>query len=257
MRHLNGVTSSAFRRQRDMICAVETLRHEPDLRFGYWLIPTSLQGWCEATGLLGACVLTDTDGPPDGDAFGVFNARWDVMPETSLLPINADVTNAVASMKLVDRLDVGYGPDERRCGYCTGSRLPDTTFLPFASCRRLGPAQIAEVGQPVIGWDQFRIAAPQRLRPVRVVMRTALDATCTMVRMSTRNNGEGLHLRSPLRLRLLVNDVALPETEIKVTCASDAFAECTLDIPGDVVTTNPLEVVITGDHLAMGYWFYQ
>ena len=122
---------------------------------------------------------------------------------------------------------------------------------------RLGPAQITEVGQPVIGWDEFRIAAPQRLRPMRVVLRTALAATCTVVRTNNRYSGEGVHLRSPLRLRLLVNGVALPEMEIPVTCAGDAFAECLLEIPGEAVTTNPLDIVIAGDHLALGYWLYQ
>jgi hypothetical protein len=257
VRHLNGITSSAFRGQRDLVCAIETLRHEPALRFGCWLVPASLRGWCEETGLLGTCVLTDTDGPPDGYAFGLFDARWDSMPEASLLPLDAAATKAVASMKLVDRLDVGYAPDERRCGYCFGSRLPDARFLPFVGCRRLGPAQITEVGQPVIGWDEFRIAAPQRLRPMRVVLRTALDATCTVVRTNNRYSGEGVHLRSPLRLRLLVNGVALPEMEIPVTCAGDAFAECLLEIPGEAVTTNPLDIVIAGDHLALGYWLYQ
>ena len=257
MRHLNGVTSSAFRGQRDLVCSIETLRHEPDLRFGYWLVPPSIQGWCDATGLLGPCVLSDTDGPPGEYAFGLFQARWDSMPPASLRPLDAAVTNAIASMKMVDHLDVGYMPDERRCHYRTGSRLPDAFFLPFAANRRLGKGQITEVGQPVIGWDEFRIAAPQRLRPLRVVLRTALDATCTGVRLNTRHDGEVLHLRSPLRLRLLVNNVALPETELAVTCADDAFAECVLEIPAELITTDPLEVVIAGDHIALAYWFYQ
>ena len=257
MRHLNGVTSSSFRGQRDLACSIETLRHEPTLRFSYWLVPFSLQEWCDNSGLLGERLLAGAGGPADEYAFGLFRATWESMSPAGLQPLEAMVTNSLASMKLVDQLDVGYVPDERRCGYRSGSRLPDAVFLPFVSCRRLGGTWITEVGQPVIGWDEFHVAAPQRLRPVRVVLRTALDAACTVVRLSARHDGEGLHLRSPLRLCLLVNGVRLPEVAIPVTCADDAFAECSLEIPGEYVTTDPLDVVIAGDHIALAYWFYQ
>ena len=100
-----------------------------------------------------------------------------------------------------------------------------------------------------------RKAGHQRLQ--RVVMRTALDATCTVVRSNNRAEGEGLHLHSPLRLRVLVNGKALPEIELLVDCADDAFAECTFDIPGQYLTTDPVDIVVAGDHIALGYWFYQ
>jgi len=257
IRHLNGIMSSDFRGQRDLVCSIESLRHESKLRFAYWLVPPALQGWCNETGLLGPCALTDTDGASGEFALNLFQASWDSAPAASLRPLDAAVTNALAAMRLVDQLDVGYVPDERRCHYQTGSRLPDARFLPFASCRRLGSIRITEVGQPVIGWDAFHIAAPLRQKPLRVVMRTTRDATCTVVRSSTRNEGEGIHLHSPLRLQVLVHGVALPAIEVTVDCADDAFAECKFEIPAEFVTTSPLDIVIGGDHIALAYWFYQ
>lgn len=258
VRHVNGITSSAFRGQRDLVCAVETLRHEPQLRFGHWLASAGMQAWCGEAGVAGRQVLADVDGPPDGYAFGLFEARWDSMPGASLLPLDPFVTNTVAPLRLVDRLDVGYMPDERRCGYRCGSRLPDRRYLPFAACRRLGgEPRITEVGQVVIGWDEFRVAAPAHARRVRLVMRTALDAACAVVCTNTRRMGEVLHLRSPLRLRLLVNGVVLPEQSVPVACDGDAFAECILEVPAEYVTTDALDVTIAGDHIALGYWAYQ
>ena len=257
MRHLNGVTSSAFRSQRDLLCAVETLRHEPALRFDYWLLPLSLQGWCEATGMLGDNLLTDVEGPPGEYTFGLFQAKWSAQPAASLLPMDAAVAHAVGILQLVDQLDVGYAADERRCHYQIGNRLPDLSHLPFVSSRKLGGQQITEVGQPVIGWDEFQVAAPRLLCPMRVVLRTALDATCTAVRLNMRREGEVLHLRSPLQLKLLVNGVVLPVQDVSIVCGGEEFAECVLDIPAQVVTSNPLTITIAGDHLALAYWFYQ
>jgi len=258
VRQLSGILSPAFRcNPHDMMSAFETLRHEPALRFNAWLIQASRRGWCEETGLLGDCIATDTDTPPDGYGFGVYEANWEAMSVASLLPLDPVATNAVVGLRRVDQLDVGYAPDERRCGYRTGQRLVDVCYLPFVACRKLGTGKITEVGRVVIGWDEFRVAAPGRLQSMRVVLRTALDASCTTVHSNMRQAGEEFHLRSPLRLRLLINGEPLPEMSIPVTCTNDAFAECVLDIPASAVTTDPLEVVIAGDHIACGYWFYQ
>ncbi|MFZ4396813.1 MAG: hypothetical protein ACOYOU_14455 [Kiritimatiellia bacterium] len=257
MRHLNGVTSSTFRNQRNLLCAVEALRHEPALRFDYWLIPLSLQGWCEATGMLGENLLADVEGPPGEYTCGLFRANWDAQHPVSLLPMDAAVIRAVGSMKLVDHLDVGYAADERRCHYQTGMRLPDLAYLPFVSCRKLAGQWITEVGQPVIGWDEFQVVAPKLQRPMRLVLRTALDATCTAVRLNARHEGEVLHLKSPLRLQLLVNGVAVPAQDVGVACGNEEFAECVLEIPSQAVQSNPLTITVAGDHLALAYWFYQ
>jgi hypothetical protein len=257
VQHLNGIMSSTFRAQRDLVCSMETLRHEPKTRFDYWLVSPGLQGWCDATGLLGPLRMTDVDAPPGDYAFSLFQASWASMPDAALLPLDATVTKAVASLQLVDRLDVGYGPDERRCRYRVGSRLADVRILPFVSCRQIGAMRLTEVGQPVLGWDEFRIRAPQRLRPIRLIMRMTMDATSIVVRTNTRHLGERLHLRSPLRLNLLVNGMTLPEQKILVPDEADAFIECCLEIPAEYVTTDPLDVVVAGDHIAMGYWVYQ
>ena len=78
-----------------------------------------------------------------------------------------------------------------------------------------------------------------------------------MVRTSTRHPGEGVHLRSPLRLCLVVNDAPLPPQDVPMAGEEGALSECILEIPAAYVTTNPLRVVVAGDHIAFGYWAYQ
>lgn len=257
MRHLAGITSPSFGGQRDPLCALEALKHNPGRRFDFWLVTTGQRDGWASLGLTGKTVLDDQDAPPGDDAYGVQASRWDRLPADCLLPLDPAVTNRTAGWTLVDRLDVGYTADEQRCAYRAFSRLADETFHPFAVQRALAGRLFDEVGQPVIGWDRFRVRAPQTGQPLYIVLRTALDATCTVTRTSAAYPGEGIHLCTPLRLRLSVNGAPLPEVSIPLACAPDAFAECVLEVPGTAVTSDPLELEVAGDHLAMAYWFYQ
>ena len=257
VRHLPGMVSPAFAGQRDMLCAVERLKHSPACRFDYLLLLPDEQGWCSRAGLLGDPLLVDLNAPADGYVYTLCKARWETFPAASLLPLDPAVSNAVASLTLVDRLDVGFQPDEHRCGYRFGSRLPDQVCKPCVATGRMGSLQITEVGQPVIGWDEFHVHVATPGRPLRVVMRTSLDATCTVIRASNRFPGEGIHLNAPLQLRPIINGQTLPVALLPVTTDAGSFSECILDIPAEAVTSDPLEIVFAGDHIALAYWFYQ
>ena len=135
--------------------------------------------------------------------------------------------------------------------------MPDHICRPCIASRRIGGLRVTEVGQPVIGWDEFRVQAPLPGQPMRVVMRTTLDATCMVIRATEKFVGEGMHLRSPLQIRPIVNGRTLPAAALAVTVDPDAFSECILDIPGEYITANPVEIAFAGDHIALAYWFYQ
>jgi hypothetical protein len=257
LRHLAGITTTDFARQRDMLCALEMLKHHPECRFGHLVITASEEAWCDDAGMLGDVLLIDLDAPPDGRIYALCTARWDAFPAAALLPMDPTVSNAVAAFTLVDRLDVGYMPDERRCHYQVGSRLPDQICRPCVASRRIGGRRVTEVGQPVIGWDEFRVQAPHPGQPMRVVMRTTLDATCMVIRATEKFAGEGLHLRSPLQIRPIVNGRTLSAVSLAIATDPDAFSECILDIPAEYITANPVEIVLAGDHIALAYWFYQ
>ena len=109
----------------------------------------------------------------------------------------------------------------------------------------------------MIGWDEFRVQAPMRGHAMRVILRTMLDATCTVVRTSEKFAEEGLHLRSPIQIRPIVNGETLPVVSLAVTGGPGAFAECVFDIPAECITTDPVEIALAGDHIALAYWFYQ
>ena len=257
VRHLLGMTTPAFARQRDKICAVEMLKHRPERRFTHLALTVPEQAWCAEAGILGDLVFNDLDAPPDGEVYSLCTARWDAFPSAALLPLDPAASNAVTALQLVDSLDVGFVPDERRCQYRTGARLSDQSYRPSVACRRMGSTRITEVGQAVIGWDEFHVQAPRRHQPMRVVMRTTLDTTCMVVRAMEKFPGEGIHLLSPLQIRPIVNGRQLPLVALPVAAGPDTFAETILDIPAEFVTTNPLEIAFAGDHIALAYWFYQ
>ncbi|MFZ4394234.1 MAG: hypothetical protein ACOYOU_01250 [Kiritimatiellia bacterium] len=257
VRHLAGITSPAFARQRDMLCAVETLRHHPEIRFTHFLLTPSEQAWCAQAGMLGDLLLNNPDAPPDSDVYELCSASWDAFSAASLLPMNPAISRAVATYRLVEQLDIGYLPDERRCRYRVGSRLPGQSCRPCVASRRINDQRITEVGQPVLGWDEFRVRGTTPGQPMFLVMRTTLDATCTVIRATERIAGEGLHLRSPIQLRPIVNNQPLPLVSLPVTTEPDTFSEHLFEIPAEYVTSETLAVELAGDHIALGYWFYQ
>lgn len=257
VRHLAGITSPAFASQRDRLCAVETLKHRLELRFTHLLITPAEQAWCAQAGLLGDLLLNNPDAPPDGDVYELYTARWEAFPAASLLPLDPAISRAVATYKLVEQLDVGYLPDERRCSYRVSSRLSGQSFGPCVASRRIGDQRITEVGQPVLGWDEFRVQGTTPGQPLRLVMRTTLDATCNVIRATEKLAGEGLHLRSPIQLRLFVNHQPLPLVSLPVSTEPDTFSEHIIEIPGAYVTSDALTIELAGDHIALGYWFYQ
>jgi hypothetical protein len=257
VRHLVGITSPAFARQRDRYCAVEMLKHRPENRFTHLLVNTAEQQWCATAGLLGEPLLVDVDAPPTDEAYTLCAARWDAFPAAALEPLDPAISNAVTLLTLVDRLDVGFVPDERRTSYHVGSRLPDQVCAPCVAVRNLGGVRAVEVGQVVIGWDEFQVHAPRPNTPLRVVLRTIPDATCTVIRASERFGGEGIHLRSPLVLRPIVNGRPLENVSLRLSADPDAFTECGFVIPAEYVDSDPLTIALAGDHIALAYWFYQ
>jgi hypothetical protein len=257
VQHLFGITSAPFARQRDRLCAVEMLKHRPELRFPYLALTTPEQHGCAAAGILGDLVFADADAPPDGEVYALCTARWEAFPAAALQPLDPAVTNVLAGLACVDRLDVGYVPDETRCRYRTGTRLPGQFCKPCVATRAIGGLRVTEVGQPVLGWDEFRVRAPGRGRPLRIVLRTQLDATCTVIRATEKYAGEGLHLNTPVRITPIVNGTPLPPVALPVSADPATFTECVLDIPAAAVTSDPLEIALAGDHVALAYWFYQ
>ncbi len=257
IRHVAGITSPVFSRQRDMVCAVEMLKHQPTSRFTHLVITPAEQGWFAQAGLLGEPLLTNPDAPPNAQAFELYTARWEAFPVAALRPMDTNVCLAIAGLTLVDQLDVGYVPDEQRSRYRVGSRLSDQICHLCVASRRIGDQRITDVGQPVIGWDEFRVQGLRPGQPLRIVMRTTLDATCAIMRVTENRIGEGVHLRAPLQIRPLVNNHTLPLVSLPVNDDPDRFTETYFDIPGEEVTSDALSIALAGDHIAMFYWFFQ
>lgn len=251
--NLSGLYSVDFL-SRDMVSALEVIKHEPPNRFDFWTFyamtddpPTF--GGVKVDSLCGEKV-----------AFGVDNnfmqeARWGAL-DAALLPTDTNIVSFIAraSLTLADRLDVGYPKDELRLGYKTGNRLHGLDYRPFGMVGTVGTNKLVEVGRAVVGWDEM---TPQLTpgRDILVVMRTADRAS---VRVDgARNALQALSFNSPLRLRARLGAWDSGVFELSMDGASNRFAEVSFTIPGGTVGTAPPRLELYGDRAVFAYWFYQ
>lgn len=252
--HVTGITSPAFAGARNTLCALEALKHRPELRFDHWLV-TEEQGqqpWMD--GLLGEREAADSNALGDATVLALRAARWELMDPAAMEPLDPAVRKRVEDLEQTDRLDVGWLDDEERCGYRWWTRLAGARLAPVTVKGELGGREILEVGQPVVGSDSFRVRV-KKGKALVVVLRTGSVASGTMTRMDRALTPGRIEFGEPVRLKPVVNGRLLDEMVVEGT--RGVLSEGTFEIPADAVDSEELAVTLGGDHLALAYWFYQ
>lgn len=253
---IGGLASTGFGQPQSFLCNLETLRERPSLRFDFWLLTGLQQEHAFIQPLLGEEAHADFDAMGDPTGLVFRKANWDTMKPQTLRPLSPAAQDAVRDMELADQLNVGFLEDELRCAYRVNIRLPQTKVNPFVATGRIGDTPVTEVGMPVLGWDTFRVRT-QPGRTMRVVMRTTLSAVCSIVRMESKLDGQGLHFQPRQTVRLFVNGEAAGETQFTLEGGEGEFSEVFFDIPAALITGPATELAFAGDRLVLGYWFYQ
>ena len=246
--HLSGLYSPDMMTP-DLVVNLERLKRQPSLRFDYWEL-TSAQTVFAGAKIDSLCGPAVTLG---ADEAQIRHASWDVL-DRSLSPMAGGLAELTNGWRRVERCDVGYPEDEKRCAYETGSRFYGTEYEPFALAET---NRLFDVGRAVVGWESMSLRLTPH-RPLRVVLRTAAKVE-TNVRTGNRINRQTFTFVSPLKLRIHVDGVeagvfGLPLLE---PAATPAFSEVSFTLPAERILRSPVRLTVYGDHASFGYWFYQ
>lgn len=243
--HLSGIYSQEFFASTARSSKFETLKNEPVTRFDYWFCHASdgESFYCGKPDVaVGPEVLV---APPD---FELRKADWSAYDAAAAVP-TAPAEGAV----LCARVDVAYDRDEKSAKYETLTRDDYPFFAPFHRVGSLNGTNIVEAGRFAYGGDAMSIPAHPG-RDLHVVMRTALKCKVSVDRELGHRTSE-FSLKSPLKLRVFVDDTEAGEMEIKVT--EGDFCDAHFTIPGKFIASSSARMTFLGEHIAFCYWFYQ
>jgi len=247
--HLSGLFSPDMF-SPDTLLNVERLKNQSGLRFDYWVLDSG-QAELLNTKIDALCgpILTI-----DMNEVSLRGARWEAL-DKALWPVGDDTVAQLEGWQLVDRLDVGYAEDEKRCGYTAHSRFHGTVLDAFARSGQTGTNVLFEVGRAVIGWETLAIRTEPN-KPVKVVLRTAAKVE-TGARTGVQQKRQTFTFGSPVKLRVHVDKVEVGVFELPLSEDEAAFSEVAFDLPAETIRDKVTRLTVFGDHAALGYWFYQ
>ncbi|MCF7854420.1 MAG: hypothetical protein K9N51_06460 [Candidatus Pacebacteria bacterium] len=236
------------------ILNVETLKHEPELRPGVWLVENRYARGGVLTPVCGAKIAEDVTAFEGGRNVACFEADWGVL-DAAQSPLSATAKSFVdGGWMLVDTLDVGYAVDEEAADYGTCVRVPGVSIKECMATGSLGGSQLLDVGRVVIGYERFRVKVIPG-QALRVVLRTGAKVDTSVAVCDGRRKITGLQLAERPTLRVVVNGEA-EDFELRLH-TDQAFTEVCFEIPGVNVTSDVLDLTVGGDHVSYAYWFYQ
>ena len=254
VRSLSGIASPRFALRRSFAESFETLKHEPDLRFGYWLLTPEQTNTAWYAPLVGRQVGQEISSVPFDRSLTLYESDWTMLnvPDGPVQPASRA---AVEGLERTDHLDVGYGRDERDHDRQVGSRLPGMNLIPFVQPFASAAGPMMEVGDLVLGWESFDVAT-QPGRGLRIVMRTAAGIGAHFTDSAGDFTARTFALESPLRLNVAVDGRLVEPVEAPLVGADGNIDEVVFDIAGHHITRDQTRLTLYGDHIAMAFWFY-
>jgi len=156
---------------------------------------------------------------------------------------------------LVDSLDVGYYPDEIRCGYRTLFERPGVRFTVGVHTASYGEGEeIADGGRMITGGERFTISTLPG-KALRIVTRSA--STFRTYRYSPVTDGYvSSTMLSFTPLDIYVNGLGLKGAGLE-TRGDDTWHETVLEIPSRFIVSNRTTVELIGSYNSFHYWFFQ
>jgi hypothetical protein len=116
---------------------------------------------------------------------------------------------------------------------------------------RLAGGVMAEACRVVIGEERFHIRTRPG-KPLVIVMRTTLKANAQVQR-----HEQEFSFGSPLTLIVFAGKQKAGEHILDLREKEDLIEEVILEIPAELITGTETEITAGGDHISLGYWFYQ
>ena len=244
--HLCGIYSPEFRTNTpNPLPVIETLKHESQARFDYWLFLSQ--------GDLGVEFSTAAGESAAVGPFGMElrRANWEIFDGAE----KTQILGGDDRWQLVSRIDVGYEKDEDDARYRIEPRYGLRPFEPFLKLATApdGGKEIVEVARMVAGLDEMSVALEPGI-DAKVVMRTCLSCD-TVSRGAFTSTRVKYEIANPARLNLAVDGRLVGE--VTYACATNGFSDVEFNIPGSAITKSPCTVAFLGDHIACAYWFFQ
>ncbi len=220
----------------------EILKREPTTRFDYWYEDGGLGGALERADLpaLGRTILTNELKQ------GLIEASWTAFDAGAEMP-------RVDGLRLVDRVDIAYAPDEARARFEVLGRRRAHVH-PFF---RLAPGPDGVVRAEGGVFAKEGVAMDVRLTPGRDV-----TGVLRVFRTGTEERMEGFRVKekepprlTDARLRLEVDGVACGVADCPR--GTNAFDDVRFAIPGAHVVRSPCRLSVKGALAVGALWFYQ
>jgi len=249
--HLCGIYSPDFLvPETEVAVNFEKIKHQKECQFDYWLLDPVIASWVTSR----TNIFYTTKIPITLDALFTAKADWTTL-ERSIQPLEAASQKTLRGWKEVDRLDIGYLEDEKRCAYSEFSRFYRAHYHPMLVTGNVGTNVIVEVGRAIIGSESMTIRATPG-QPLRVLFRTT-----STVALRLRNGGSqgaySFSFNSPLKLRIHVDEKEAGYHEILIQEEKDVFSEISFTIPAEAITQPRPRITLYGDHASFAFWFYQ
>jgi len=253
--NISGIETPEFAHHHPTTTNMEILKHDPKLRFDYWLLPaaTSPNDWFGAA--IGEQLLSEVPAIGARSTHSLYRADWKKFDDALGLRSEA-AKQAVAGMTLVDSLDIGWIPDEESHDYEVFDRIAGSKIRPYLDIASCGDALVMEVSRVIIGSESFRVKATPG-KNLRIVMRTRLTGQPVTHKVGDEPSPQEFNFSSPLGLILIVDDGEPIRAGLTISGDKTAFVEAILDIPGEKIRSENPRLTIGGDHISCSYWFYQ
>lgn len=244
-----GLLSPEFIAPESERSNIEVLKHQPDTRFDFWLFQAGTMGGPAFSPFVGSRLDTQLPLFTARAAFTLHQAEWATLDNADL-PISGRVLPQIEGLELVDRIDVGYAPDESRCGYAVRNPVSAVKIPLLSETLRLEGRAVTEAGRIVLGRATMRVKSRPG-RELRVVLRTSVTASAPMFTGPQR-----FIFGSPVKLRVAVDGRDAGEFSMLMNGAEE-FTEGLIVIPAAAITGETTELAFEGVHAAYAYWFYQ
>lgn len=228
---------------------VEVLREEPQTRFDYWIVNATnvTREWYSP--FIGEPIDAQLPLFSPTVTMVVHRADWSSL-EASHEPRSPIVKSQLAGLELVDELNIGYVPHEKRSDYEVSTRVPGAYLPAMSETLKLGEQSVTEAGRVVLGGESMTLRA-QPGRDVVMVLRTSM-----LGRIKKGSGEQRFGLESHVSLKVWVDEEEAGEFSLLLKDAAE-FTEVAFRIPGELIHGEQSRIRVVGDHISYAYWFYQ
>lgn len=250
--NVNGITSPAFAQDYFVLGAAEILKHRPEERFAFWVLPEQ-----DARARWFAPFVGEPQSPPAGGGhrLQLFASNWTLIDYPNP-PRRTAAQEAAAGLTLKANLDVGYYEDEQRLDYRVTDRYGPEVLLPSLAVGRAGGRVIGDVGRLVLSHEGFQVLELDA-KPLRVVMRSAPAGSVYVSSVDKGLQQKTYEIGLPSKVAVTVNGQAVTEFTIPKPDDAGEFIEVAFDVPVRWNAGANVAIALKGTYFSFGYWCYQ